>query len=107
MYPTVKMELLPSYNRQFLQECKKYHEYHRQVLNLCGRVLQEASRGHTKYIYSLNGVFHQQMKKQECDEILDWMLKLLRNKFPDVNITYKEATDLRGNVERGIIIDWS
>lgn len=101
------MELLPSYNREFLQQYKKYHQYHREVVNLCGRVLQEASGGHTKYIYSLKGMFQQQMKKQECDEILDWMLKLLMTKFPDVSITYKEATDLRGNVEKGIIIDWS
>ncbi len=107
-YPShTNMELLPSYNRQFLQEYKKFCQYHGRVSGLCSKIMQEAARGSTTHVYPLNEILHPQMKKQESDELVDWIMKMLQNKFPEVTITHKEATDLRGNVERGIIIDWS
>ena len=103
MYPTVKME---SYSREFLQQYRKYREADVMLAGIIERVLQHAASGHhSQYTQPLKGRFSQ-VKDEERKQVVDWLLTKLRAKFPDCGIQYREATDLRGNVDSEIVISW-
>ena len=103
MYPTVKME---SYSREFLQQYKKYAEADALVIAIISKVLSHAASGyHSQYTQPLKGRFSQ-VKNEERQQVIDWLLTKLRAKFPDCGIQYREATDLRGVVDSEIVISW-
>lgn len=92
-----------TYSREYLKTYsvqKRAYDIEDQIVK---RVLQEASGGHTKFIVNSNWFYEHHKKEQ----ITDWLVSRLKERFPDVSIEYREATNLRGDVERGIIIDWS
>jgi hypothetical protein len=97
---------MESYSREFLQQYRKYHEADALVKTIIANILSHAASGHHgKFIQPLKGRLTH-AKNEERTQIIQWMMNLLRNKFPDVDIEYREATDLRGNVDSEIVIDW-
>lgn len=98
--PTVKME---TYSRDYLNTLSVYRRGYDIINQIVKLVLQEASGGHTKFI--VNGAWFYEHGKKE--QITEWLVSRLKEKFPNVLVEYREAIDLRGNVERGIIIDWT
>jgi hypothetical protein len=97
---------MESYSREFLQQYRKYHEADKLVMTIVGSILSHAASGHHgKFIQPLKGRLTH-VKNEARTQIIQWMMNLLRNKFPDVDIEYREATDLRGNVDSEIVISW-
>lgn len=92
-----------SYSRDYLKTLSVYNRGYQIEDQVVKLVLREASSGHTQFI--VNGSYFYEHHKKE--QITDWLVSRLKERFPGVSVEYREATDLRGNVERGIIIDWS
>lgn len=95
---------METYSRDYLKTLPVHGRGYHIENTIVKQVLQLAASGHhTKHI--VNGAhFYEHHKKEQ---ITDWLVSRLKERFPGVTIEYREATDLRGNIERGIIIDWS
>lgn len=94
---------METYSRSYLNTLSVYRQAYQVEDRIVKHVLQEASSGHTRFIVNQNW-FYEHYKKEQ---ITDWLVSRLKQRFPDVLVEYREATDLRGNIERGIIIDWT
>ena len=94
------MQDIPTFSRQQLQDLKWQKPYLDTVGMIVKVVYSEARRGYnTKYVYN---VYH--LHREQKVEIL---IPMLQSHLPDVTIEYKEQTQLNGNLEKAIIIDWS
>lgn len=94
---------MQTYSREYLNTLSLYRRGYEIEDQVVKRVLQEASGRHKRFI--VNGAWFYEHGKKE--QITDWLVSRLKERFPGVSIEYREATNLRGDVERGIIIDWS
>jgi mevalonate kinase len=94
---------METYSRSYLQTLQKNQRLYKIENQILQKVLQEASGGHTKYIVNGNWFYEHHQKEQ----ITKLLVSRLKERLPEVSVEYREATDLRGNIERGIVIDWS
>ena len=94
---------METYSRDFLRTLPTYHRGHEVEKRIIQDVLRHAASGHTKHIVNA-AHFYEHHKKEQ---ITEWLVSRLKERFPGVTVEYREATDLRGVVERGIVIDWS
>ena len=94
---------MESYSRSYLQTLRKNQRLYDIENRIIHEVRGHATAGHTKYIVNSNTFYDHHQKEQ----ITDLLVSRLKERLPEVSVEYREATDLRGNVERGIVIDWS
>lgn len=95
---------METYPRDFLKTLPTYHRGYEIEKRVIQDVLRHAaSPHHTKYIVNGNQFYEYHKNEQ----ITEWLVSRLKERFPGVTVEYREATDLRGVVERGIVIDWS
>lgn len=97
------MEFKETFSREYLNTLYVYRKGYQIEQQIVRHVLQEASGGRTKCIINGNWFYEHHAKEQ----ITEWLVSRLKDRFPGVSIEYREVTNLRGDVERGIIIDWS
>jgi hypothetical protein len=91
---------LPIFSRQQLQDLKWQKPYLQTVEMIVRAVYSEAQRGYnTRYVFNA----YQLGREQK----VDILIPMLQTHLPDVTIEYREQTQLNGNLEKAIIIDWS
>jgi len=94
---------METYSQDFLKTLAVYRQGYELEKRVVQDVLRQASSGHTRYVVT-GDQFYERHKKEQITEML---VSRFKERFPGVSVEYREATDLRGNVERGIVIDWS
>ena len=94
---------METYSRDFLKSLPTYHIGYELEKRVIQDVLRQAASGRTRYIVDGHRFYEHHKKEQ----ITEWLVSRLKERFPGASVEYREATDLRGVVERGIVIDWS
>ena len=94
---------METYTRDYLKTLPIHARGYEIEKRIVREVIQTASRNQTRYLVN-SSLFYEYHKKEQ---ITEWLVSRLKETFPGVTVKYREATDLRGNVERGIVIDWS
>jgi len=95
------------------QEIIKYEIFDRLLQKICGDVINEASRGNTKYIFKIDKnqhmrtIGHVQISINTILFITDF-IEVLKKEYIDCKIEYSETKGYEGKViEQIIVIDWS
>jgi hypothetical protein len=93
------------YNRQFLKEYRgARYQWIQNETRIITRILQTAAGGReTRYL--IDG--REFMYGQREENITEWVVARLKERFPDSIVEYRQATELNGRVQHGIVIDWS
>lgn len=91
---------METYSREFLQNHNKTHKYYTYINRYKTEILLAAARGNTRYV-----IYNHMLSGYEINT--DFLIQLLKERFPDVTVEYKESTSLSGKTESGIVMDWS
>jgi hypothetical protein len=98
--------IIPTVTRDFLRLLPDQVDYIRKAKGVIDKILLEAENSYnrpTRFIY--REINHTYNGGKPFD--VELFISILKKHMPDVSIEYKEQTLLSGQVEKGIVIDWS
>lgn len=98
--------IIPTVTRDFLRSLPDQVDYIKRAKGVIDKILLEAQNQHnktTRFIY--REINHNYNGGKPFD--VELFISILKKHMPDVSIEYKEQTLLSGQVEKGIVIDWS
>jgi hypothetical protein len=98
--------IIPTVSREFLRSLPDEVNYIKQAKGVIDKIIVEAQNSYnrpTRFIYrEINHIYN---GGKPFD--VELFISILKKHMPDVSIEYKEQTLLSGQVEKGIVIDWS
>lgn len=89
-----------TYSREFLLTYKQNFQIIGISEDITKEILRRALRGETRFVYP-------EHKFNSVNLQNELLLKLLKQKLPDVVVEYQEVKNIHGKLESGIVIDWS
>ena len=90
---------MSTFTREFLQTYKQKAQAIAIREYVIKEVLRSSLHGQTRYVYPYIDC--------QLTVSLEEFIQLVKEKLPGVTVEYRDATNLNGIVERGIVIDWA
>lgn len=91
---------METYSREYLQNYNKTNKYFTFINRHKTEILIAAATGKSRYV-----IYNHMLGGYEINT--DFLIQLLKERFPGVTVEYKESISLSGKTESGIVLDWS